>query len=90
MVHYHMIITGKVQGVGFRYFAQMKAIQYEITGWVKNLPGGSVELVATGDKENINMFLEELRNGNPFAKVKDIKITELEESEPFQSFIIKY
>lgn len=90
MVHYHIFITGKVQGVGFRYFAQMKAIQYEITGWVKNLPGGSVELVAAGDKENMNMFLDELRNGNPFAKVKDMKITELESTEPFHSFIIKY
>lgn len=90
LVQLQIIISGTVQGVGFRYFTQMKAVQYGITGWVKNRSDGTVEIVAVGEKEDLDHFIHILRQGNPFSKVSDIKITELADSEPFQSFKIKY
>ena len=45
MIQLHLIVSGKVQGVGFRYFSQMKAVQYGVTGWAKNLSDGSVEML---------------------------------------------
>lgn len=90
LVRLHITVKGTVQGVGFRYYAQMKAVQHKITGWVKNTDEGNVEMVAVGEKENMDLFLEDLRRGNPFSKVTEIITRELEETEPYKSFIIKY
>lgn len=86
----HIIVKGKVQGVGFRYFTQMKAGQYGITGWVKNLPNGDVEIVASGERENIEKFIKTLKEGAPFSKVTDVIVNEWEKTEPLQSFTIRY
>ena len=48
LVRLHIVVKGTVQGVGFRYYAQMKAVQHKITGWVKNTDQGTVEMVAVG------------------------------------------
>ncbi|KAA9031199.1 acylphosphatase [Niallia endozanthoxylica] len=90
MIQLHIIVSGKVQGVGYRYFSQMKAVQYGVTGWAKNLADGSVEITAVGSKDQLDPFVEELRIGNPFSKISDMKITESEASENFNSFTIKY
>jgi acylphosphatase len=52
---------GDVQGVGFRYTACRVAVQYEVTGYVRNLPDGRVEVVAEGPSQEIDAFLAELR-----------------------------
>lgn len=90
MIQLHIIVSGKVQGVGYRYFSQMKAVQYGVTGWAKNLADNSVEIVAVGSKDQLDPFIEELRIGNPFSKISDMKITESEVIENFHSFTIKY
>jgi len=90
MIQLRIIVSGKVQGVGYRYFSQMKAVQYGIKGWVKNLPDGSVEIIALGTNDQLEPFLEELRNGNPFSKINDMEITEMDPIDHFQSFTIKY
>lgn len=90
MVRLHITVSGNVQGVGFRYFTQMKAIQYGITGWVKNSNNGTVEIVAVGDKDQLDHFIADLEQGNPFSKVSDIHMIELTDNEPFHSFKIRY
>lgn len=52
-----VIYTGRVQGVGFRYTAQRVAQGFSVTGYVKNLPNGAVELVAEGEADIVQMFL---------------------------------
>lgn len=52
---------GRVQGVGFRYCVRQLACGYEVTGWVKNLPDGRVELQASGEPEELEHFLESIR-----------------------------
>ena len=85
----YLTVSGKVQGVGFRSFAQMTAVDYNITGWTKNLENGSVAIHAEGTPEQLNSFADTLKKGNHFAKVHHIQ----EESafvELFTSFRIKY
>ncbi len=89
MVQYHLAITGKVQGVGFRYFVQMKASEYNLNGWVRNKDNGSVEAVITGPKETIAAFIDDIKKGNRFAAVHHVDITE-QDAESFQSFSIRY
>lgn len=58
---YRIIVSGTVQGVGFRFTVQDLANRHHIKGWVKNLADGSVELVAQGPKTNLDIFLKDLR-----------------------------
>jgi acylphosphatase len=90
LLQFQIVVSGKVQGVGYRYFAQMKAVQFGITGWVKNRSDGAVEMVTTGTKENLDLFIEEIRRGNPFSTVDQIEINEISTGEKYQSFTIKY
>lgn len=85
----HLTVSGKVQGVGFRYFAQMTAADHNIAGWTKNLENGSVAIHAEGNPDQINSFIETLKKGNHFAKVHQIQ-EEPASIETFTSFRIKY
>ena len=62
-------IAGKVQGVGFRYFCREKARLHSISGFVKNLPDGSVYAEAEGNPENLRAFVECCRVGPPASRV---------------------
>jgi acylphosphatase len=86
----HVIVKGRVQGVGFRYFSQMKAVQYGVRGWVRNCADGSVEMVAQGTEEQLQSFLEDIKKGNPFSIVEEIVVNESTTNETFPSFKIKY
>jgi len=59
----HVIVEGRVQGVGFRYFVQETAIELELKGWVRNRWDGSVEVLVEGDPDVLNQLLEELHRG---------------------------
>ena len=63
MKRYHLFISGIVQGVGFRWYTQRIARSNNICGWVKNLPDGRVEVVAEGKEEDIENFLNALKEG---------------------------
>src|SRR5699024_5324258 len=63
LMHTHLIVSGHVQGVGFRFTAQQHATKYNLVGWVKNNPDGTVELEVEGPKNKINLFVNELEAG---------------------------
>lgn len=88
MVHYHMVVRGYVQGVGFRYFARITASKYGISGWVRNNMDGSVEIDAEGKGINMIKFIEVIKEGNRFSSVDDISIDELNSFENYRSFEI--
>lgn len=90
MEQIHLTVYGKVQGVGFRYFSQMKAVQYDVCGWVKNSEAGSVEILAEGTQDNLNRFIEDIRGGNPFSKVTEMVVKDVDKVENYHSFKIKY
>ncbi|PLR76912.1 acylphosphatase [Bacillus sp. V3-13] len=90
MRQYHLIVNGRVHGVGFRYFTQMKANTYNITGWVRNLPDDQVEILAEGSEDDLILFENSIKEGNPFSRVTSIEKTESSRLQGFKSFTIKY
>lgn len=68
----HFLITGKVQGVGFRVFTLQKAIQHGIKGSVRNLADGRVEVLAFGPEGAMNRFSRELQKGPQRSSVEDL------------------
>ena len=81
-----LIITGKVQGVGFRAFVRNRAMKNNVTGWVKNQDDGSVEALFSGSQEDINKLLEITRRGTPWSKVSDINVKYSDDDIDFYSF----
>ena len=73
-VRYKIIITGRVQGVGFRWKATSEALSRGIKGFVKNLPDGSVYIEAEGSLEHLNSFIEWCKKGPGFASVESVKV----------------
>ena len=68
------LISGRVQGVGFRYFAQETAAREGISGWAKNLPDRGVEVIAEGEAEAVERLERALRHGPPGARVEDVEV----------------
>lgn len=69
-------VSGRVQGVGFRYSAQMRARSLGVAGWVRNLPDGSVEAVFEGDVEQVDSMVEWCRRGPGGASVTRVETHE--------------
>lgn len=68
----HFLVSGRVQGVGFRYFVRTTAVRLHLTGWVRNTPDGAVECVARGQADKLALFSDELQKGPPLAKVTGV------------------
>jgi len=86
MKRYLIIFTGRVQGVGFRYFAYNLANDSGLTGYVRNLMNGNVEVEVQGDDEVITKFLKAILKGNGFIKVMDYSIKEIPLKHPEKNF----
>lgn len=86
----HLVIKGKVQGVYYRASAREAANKSGIKGWVKNMPDGNVEVLASGSKEQLEKFVEWCRRGPKHAVVHEVIIkTDVKEENLSGFFIIK-
>jgi acylphosphatase len=74
------IVSGLVQGVGFRYSAAREAIRLGVAGWVRNLPDGRVEALAEGDRQAVDAFVAWLRRGPRGADVERVEVSQ----EPYR------
>ena len=83
-------VSGRVQGVGFRYFTQSEASKLRLTGWVKNLNNGDVTMEVQGAAEDVEELIARLKKGNGFSKVIDMEILELEVDMEEKKFAITY
>ncbi|AVD56487.1 MAG: acylphosphatase [Weizmannia coagulans] len=87
----HIIVSGRVQGVGFRYHTQFLAKQYNICGWVRNKDDGTVEVMAQGEKKEMEQFIRGLKKGpSRFAKVTGMDIDYLQQQEQYRDFRVLY
>ncbi|MBI2133990.1 acylphosphatase [Candidatus Woesearchaeota archaeon] len=86
----HIILSGKVQGVTFREHARKNAEKLGITGFVKNLQDGTVEIIAEGDDDKINIFIRECKRGPLMAFVKKADIREERPTGGFEGFEIRF
>ena len=83
------MITGRVQGVSFRYYTCKKAIALGLTGSVRNLPDGRVEALIQGDRAVVEAMSYWFWKGSPESQVEGVE-TEAQELQAFHSFEIKY
>lgn len=81
----HVRITGRVQGVGFRWFVREKARRFGLSGWVRNLPDGSVEVIASGDAGQLELLRSELQRGPSGASVRALEDVPDDPTEPLQT-----
>lgn len=89
MIQEHLIISGRVQGVGFRAFALDKAREFNIKGWIKNRSDGKVEALIQGRESDISKLLRFLEKGPAWARVDKIEMENEDEDRIFKSFSIK-
>lgn len=84
-----VLYKGHVQGVGFRYTTQSIARRYDVTGHVRNLPDGRVELVAEGEKHELNAFLDDVRE-RMVRYIRDERVDTQSASGEFAGFEIRH
>ena len=83
------VVSGRVQGVGFRYFVQEAATVEGLIGWVRNLPDGRVEILAEGDAEAVERFSRHIERGPSLARVERVETAEETPSGRAGSFTVK-
>jgi acylphosphatase len=88
LVARRFVISGRVQGVGFRYYTQECALREGVTGWVRNLPDGRVEALVEGDAESVTRVERALRRGPGGARVQTVTVDVEDVSGAYDSFSV--
>jgi acylphosphatase len=88
-IQFHAIVKGVVQGVGFRASTQWAANRFQVTGWVRNLPDGNVEVRAEGDRSSLDQLYEWLQRGPRWARVTAVDIEWIDAPIQSRSFEIR-
>ena len=83
-------LTGRVQGVGFRHFTRTRARTFELDGWVRNEPDGSVSLVAEGPRSDLESLLEAVREGPSGARVREVSAEWEDATGEFDGFSVRF
>ena len=86
VTRHHLRISGRVQGVGFRYSMQKEAARLGLTGWVRNRRDGSVEALVQGHEEAVAALTEWARRGPAGAHVDDLRATAVDADEALAGF----
>jgi len=84
----HVLVSGFVQGVGYRRFIRHQAQKLGLTGWVKNLSDNRVEAIFQGPKEHVEKIIEICRKGPFLSEVADVKLNLQDSNEYFKTFEI--
>lgn len=86
----HLIVSGFVQGVNFRFYTRDVARRLGLKGWVRNRMEGDVEIVAEGTEDKVKAFVDWARKGPPGARVRDVKLHWEEYKAEFTDFRIAF
>ena len=86
----NVFVSGRVQGVAFRWVTVDVAQQLGVTGWVRNLQDGRVEVMAEGEEERLKEFIEYLKRGPRYSKVNDIQVDWGAYKGEFRSFEVSF
>lgn len=87
--HIEITVTGLVQGVFFRSYTIAKANELGITGYVKNMPDGSVLIHASGEDDVLSLFIDWCYTGSPQSRVGNVQVNEIKEGDTFSRFEIR-
>ena len=86
----HVLVHGRVQGVGFRYFAQRVAMNLGVAGQVRNMGDGRVEIIAEAGEETLQLFLKRIEDGPSFGHVSSVDVEWSDAVNQFSGFKIAY
>ncbi|MDZ4677217.1 MAG: acylphosphatase [Oligoflexia bacterium] len=89
MVCKRVFLSGKVQGVSFRFHAHEMGTKLALNGWVRNLPDGRVEILVAGTEAHVDTMIKWARKGPATAEVKDVEIHDVKEGIPKELFFIR-
>ncbi len=90
MPHLYAKVKGRVQGVGFRYFVSDIARKHDLTGYVRNLPDGDVEVEAEGAENSIDHLINQLKRGPALSRVTDVDTQISDEEQGYGDFRIAF
>jgi acylphosphatase len=85
----HVRVTGRVQGVFFRAWAQERAEALGVTGWIRNCPDGRVEAHVEGEELAVDQMIGHLREGPPSARVEDVRLWDVQVCD-FDGFEVRH
>lgn len=85
----HCVISGKVQGVNFRADTQSYASSFGITGWVRNISDGKVEVLAQGDTEKFDELKKFLLRGSPLSRIEKVECEQIDYDKAYSTFEIR-
>jgi len=85
---YKITVSGVVQGVGYRYFCYKKALEFNVSGYARNLANGNVEVAAQGNDGLVSGFINELKVGPRYSQVKSVNIEQFEDENEYSQFSI--
>ena len=85
----HYLVSGEVQGVGFRFFTQRVAARHQVVGYVRNLPDGRVEVYAEGTPESVEGFKHDLAAGPQYARVGQVEEVSVDPTGRYPNFRIE-
>ena len=89
MTRHYIVVDGRVQGVGLRYFCQMTAGNLNITGWIHNMSNGMVEMEVQGEGNTIQNFISLIKKGNYFIRITSLSQKEIAVIPDETTFTIK-
>jgi acylphosphatase len=87
---FNAVVYGRVQHVGFRYYACIEAKRLGVCGWVRNTPDGGVEIHAEGKSGNLKKFVSWIRKGPPSGRVERVSLDWREPLGTFKGFTVEY
>ncbi|MGB8957427.1 MAG: acylphosphatase [Candidatus Aminicenantales bacterium] len=90
LIRVRVLIDGRVQGVAYRFYAEKHAARFGITGWVRNLEDGRVEVLAEGSSDDLAAFLERLKAGPSLARVEGFDVRREPPTGEFRDFRIDF
>lgn len=90
IIRYFGRAVGRVQGVGFRFFVQQTALEFNLTGWVKNMSDGTVTMEIQGSGDDIEAFAKKIRRGAGFIKVERLDLDSANVMTDERDFRIAY
>jgi acylphosphatase len=85
-----IVVDGRVQGVGYRFFTERAAAAHDIKGWSMNLPDGRVMLEVEGSRDDVEKFINELEKGPPMSRVTGVNVKWKPFQDEFSGFRIKF
>jgi len=87
---FRILVSGRVQGVGFRYFVHDRAMQFMIKGYVQNTHDNKVEIICQGQKNDLDMFIMSVKKGPALSFISGFTLEEIADSSLYDFFDIKH